>query len=175
MLKIIKGKRIGFVVLVLSLLTLTEVKPADCQPLDGNGQILIIASRDFPVDKIKLKEVRDIFKGKAIIYSGVLLRPCNLSSRSRIRKIFEKEVVKETPNNLKKTWLKIALTSQGKPPLNATNIKVMLLFLSENQGGIGYLSSGEFAALKKKMKDKVKILLRIDLPDSESEQLYSRE
>lgn len=122
------------VCLAFSLLTVTAGSPVLAE------DILVIASKNAPVERLDQKMIQAIFLGKKSIWPDgsqiefVILDPGNT------HKTFLKTYIKKTPSRYKTYWKKRVFTGKGLYPKSFASEKELLAYIAERKGAIGYVS-----------------------------------
>lgn len=132
--------------ILLSLVALGAVGDAE-QPgstSESGRKIVVVVSRDNPVQTVSKGELRRIFLRKKTQWPGgtgitVYERPAS----SRIRKEFSQRVLGKKPGELKEYWMNLMLTRGLKPPKVLRSAKLVTRHLQRVKGGIAYVYEDE--------------------------------
>ena len=90
------------------------------------------------INKLSLGEIRAIYLQKIIFFNNLKMVPLNLSPKNRIRKSFEKKVLKMNINRLKSYWIKQHYLGH-RPPITMKSQKSLQKFITNVDGAIGYV------------------------------------
>ena len=100
----------------------------------------VVIDRQTHIEKLSLKQIKDIFMMRRHFVDGVNMVPVNISASSKLRSEFEKKVLKINRDKLNRYWVKQHF--QGiSPPIVQSSDNSMKLFIKNVKGAIGYLPS----------------------------------
>lgn len=166
-----KIKLILYVIIVGLLLLHREVKAEE---------LVIISNQVYPVDKVSIGTVKDIYLGEKTREGTIRIRPMDQSD-SVIRKAFMELVLGITIDKYQSHWFKKVFQEGGNPPvvkesskevieviLSVSSIppqlkessKDVIEYVKNNSGAIGYVWKYEAAGVKG-----LKVLMSIDVID----------
>lgn len=130
--KIMKTWFKGFFIFCVVFLS----KPAWCDA----SEIAIIVSKDWSeVTSVDTSDLKQIYLGKKLLFSGKKVKPVNGAKGSVIREKFEKEVLEMTPEKLKKYWIKQGLKGGARPPKSFQSSRIVITYITKVKGAIGYV------------------------------------
>lgn len=101
-----------------------------------SAEYVVIAQKSMP--NLSIKQIRAIYLKKVTVLNDTPLVPVNLSASSKIRKSFEKRVLKMGYNRLKAYWTKQHYLGH-RPPLKMKSQKSVKAFVKKIKGAIGYI------------------------------------
>jgi len=78
--------------------------------------LAIVASKNFPVEKLSAADVRDIFLGEKTIISGKKLSKIDYHDAGEIRKTFLKKILGISKDGFQTYWIKKIFQDGGTPP-----------------------------------------------------------
>jgi hypothetical protein len=101
--------------------------------------IVVITAHELPIKQISLKELKNIFRRKALLdETGKRWIPLNLEINHPLRQTFSEKVFALHPEEMESYWNEQYF--QGiMPPYVVTSEEAMLRFVSSTQGAIGYI------------------------------------
>lgn len=116
------------IVILLLLLNVTIVA----------SDFAVVVNINSELSKLSKKQIKDIFLRKRHFVKGKKMVPVNISASSKLRLVFEKNVLKTNRDKLNRYWVKKHF--QGiSPPTVQSSDKAMSLFVKNVKGAIGYL------------------------------------
>ncbi len=116
--------------------------------------ILVIANRDFPIEKISANKLKMIFLNKKHYIKQIKILPINYSLDNQLRCCFEKIILKKSRRSLQHYWLDAHYHGR-RPPKVVKSKKALLEYLQNIPGSVGYVDSNI------KLDKKYKILFKI--------------
>ena len=121
-------------ILFTGLLSLFSMPPAVAS--DG---ILVVANTTQPHTDLSREQVRNLFMGASV---GYQLYPVALPPQNRTRSLFNAKVIGMAESRIQSYWAQMKFTGRLTPPDEVSNEEEMLKYLNENEGSIGYLTTG---------------------------------
>jgi len=121
-------------------------------------EIAIITNKSSNIEDISLKTLRKIYLKKKLFINGQKVIPVNLSSSSKLRKIFQEKVLKMDEEELNIYWNEICFNGTS-PPLVLSSEKAVLDFVKKIKNAIGYVSAD-------KVDKEVKVIRIIEVKDN---------
>jgi ABC-type phosphate transport system substrate-binding protein len=102
----------------------------------------VIVNSDNPVTEMAKKEVSNAFLKKTSKWgNGVAILPVDLVSSSDTREAFSQDIHERKVSAVKAYWQKQIFSGRKIPPAEKKSNREILLFVQENPGAIGYISS----------------------------------
>ena len=109
----------------------------------GEGKIAIIVNANSPLgNNISMDKVRDIYTGKIKFEGKTKIQPANQKDKGLFDEYLGKFVGMDA-NAYKNHWVKKVFAEGGAPPLIIGSSKDVIKYVSENDGGIGYVWEGD--------------------------------
>jgi ABC-type phosphate transport system substrate-binding protein len=119
------------IALVLGLSTAT--------PANELGFKVIVHPKN-PITSIDRELLRGAFLKKETTWSdGETIRPVDLSSRSSVRELFTRTILKKTTAQLRTYWAQQIFSGKGVPPPEAANANDVVVYVLEHPGAVGYV------------------------------------
>lgn len=143
-------------------------------------ELVIISNQVYPVDRVSIGTVKDIYLGEKTMEGPIRIRPMDQND-PLIRKAFMERVLGITIDNYQSHWFKKVFQEGGKPPIvkESSNEVIELIlsvysippqlkesskdvieYVKNNSGAIGYVWKDEAAGIKG-----LKVLISIDIID----------
>ena len=119
-----------------------------------NGQVSVIVHKSVPVQSLTAAAVYDIYSLTKRYWNENLAIVVFNQKTAHINKQFHNFIGK-TPLELKKIWLRIQLSGQGKAPESLESDEEVLAKVATTPGAIGFISSD-------KVKGDVKVVATIE-------------
>lgn len=109
-----------------------------------SGKLVVVVSRENPVDSLNVEELRRIFLRQVTNWKdgetvSVFERPFD----SPIGREFSQRVLKKTAEELKTYWMELQVTKGMKPPKVLRSASLVKEYLQRVRGGIGYIHENE--------------------------------
>ncbi|WP_339900937.1 hypothetical protein [Paraglaciecola polaris] len=106
---------------------------------NGAEAIIVVANTQDKSIQLNRQQVRNLFMGGALPYdlSAVALPPEN-----QTRVLFNTKVVGLTESRIQSYWAQMRFTGRKKAPKEIESEQLVLEYLKNNQGTIGYLPAG---------------------------------
>ena len=102
------------------------------------SEYVVVMNANSTVEKLSVKEIKNIFLMKKHFANDMKLIPVNSSATLKIRASFEKNVLHKNRNKLNKYWVKKHF--QGiQPPVMQASVNAVKLFVQNVDGAIGYI------------------------------------
>ncbi|MDU0353508.1 hypothetical protein RS130_05820 [Paraglaciecola aquimarina] len=102
----------------------------------GADGIVVVANIKNKTMQLTRQEVRNLFMGGAIPYQ---LKAIALPANNRTRVFFNTKVVGLTESRVQSYWAQMRFTGRKKPPKEIKSEKLLLGYLIDNEGAVGYL------------------------------------
>ena len=130
-------------VLILLLALTTSLAVSKPRADDENpNDILIIANRSLPLDKISISELKDFFlKKRASWRTGEKVIPVNAKEGTDIRKAFRQKVLELDVSKEKLYWQDRMIIAGEKPPPAFSNTQKAVFKL---RGAVSYIYRKDF-------------------------------
>ena len=143
-------------------------------------ELVIISNQVYPVDKVFIGTVKDIYLGEKTMEGSIRIRPMDQND-PLIREAFMERVLGITIENYQSHWFKKVFREGGNPPVVKESSKEVIEFIlsvssippllkesskdvieyvKNNSGAIGYVWKDEAAGVKG-----LKVLMSIDVID----------
>lgn len=107
-----------------------------CDMCYARETILIVANIDDKAMKLTRQEVRNIFMGGTSPYE---LTAIALPIENLTRVLFNTRVVGLTESRIQSYWAQMKFSGRKRPPRELNSEQLVISFLEENQGAVGYL------------------------------------
>jgi len=104
-------------------------------------ELAVIANKDFNADNISLHLLKRIYLKKKLFINGNKVIPVNLKYSSKLRKIFQKEVLNMDEEELSLYWNNMYFNGI-RPPLTLSSERAVIEFVKKFKNAIGYVSYG---------------------------------
>lgn len=122
-------------------------------PAFGEAQVVIVANRAVPVEKLNTDQAAQIFlKQNQTWPDGHPIYPIDIREGSPLRTEFYSKVTGRSPSQLRAYWARQAFTGMGFPPKQAESAEEVAKMVQATPGAIGYVG-------KKQAEAPVKVLL----------------
>jgi ABC-type phosphate transport system substrate-binding protein len=106
-----------------------------------SGAYRIVVNAANPTATLTVKEVSDVFLGKAARWpDGTAVKPVDQSTVSPVRETFTREVHGKKVDAIVNYWQQVIFSGRGVPPPAKANDQEVLAYVKANPGGIGYVS-----------------------------------
>ncbi|WP_158972516.1 hypothetical protein [Paraglaciecola sp. L3A3] len=104
----------------------------------ANNSILVVANTAITNIELNRQEVRNLFMGSSLSYglSAIALPPNN-----HTRILFNTKIVGLTESRIQAYWAQMKFTGRKKAPKELADEQLVLDYLENNQGAVGYLPS----------------------------------
>ena len=102
----------------------------------ANGAIVIVANTPDQSIELSRHEVRKLFMGGALPYN---LNPITLPPENHTRVLFNTKVVGLTESRIQSYWAQMRFTGRKTAPKELNSERVILDYLKNNEGAVGYL------------------------------------
>jgi hypothetical protein len=134
-------KRIALFSLLVAVPLLTGPLPSRAQ-VDRPDDILIVANKGAPIDKLSEEEIQEIFlRIRRVIGSGTPVTPVNAREDSALRKEFRERILQMSPEKEGRYWedkkISLGLTA---PPEFSSPLKAIFKL----QNSVGYVFRSEY-------------------------------
>jgi ABC-type phosphate transport system substrate-binding protein len=125
-----------------------------CALLPADAAVVVIGSRDIDVASLNEKTVRNLYLGKTVqLDNGTRVEVIDLPSGNAVRDEFYEKVIGKDSTQIKAYWAKRIFTGKGSPPATRFDEHMVIKWVSEAPGRIGYVSAAA-------TDNSVKVLLR---------------
>jgi ABC-type phosphate transport system substrate-binding protein len=122
----------------------------------GPDDLVVFANKSVKTPELTMKQLEQIYLGKLTAWpdkSGKV-KAYNMNMDSKERTAFQKIVLKKTPDEMKKYWVKKRIEGKERPPQAKKSAVMVSVMVSKFKGGIGY-------CFYKDLKDSLKAKLHI--------------
>ncbi|NOX75844.1 MAG: phosphate ABC transporter substrate-binding protein [Gammaproteobacteria bacterium] len=108
----------------------------------ANAEVVVVVNPDNPV-ALTAKDIKRIFLGKMKSFpgSGNTIQAVNHSSKSAVRKRFDKKALGKSPKQIKAYWSRLMFSGKGNPLKEVENDAKIIELVAENPSVIGYIDS----------------------------------
>ena len=101
------------------------------------AEVVVIANNDVPADSIDRDTVASIYLGKKTKWNGHAI--CvGMLREGATHETFVKDVVRTTPQKLRRLWKKVVFAGRGRPPKIFKTEEELIQFVASNAGAVGY-------------------------------------
>ena len=100
--------------------------------------LVIAANAKFPLQHLSLDTIRDLYLDRRHTLGGYRVILLNLPFDSRLRKVFEREVLKKSRSELERYWL-IAHYKGHRPPKVVQSQEAVARYIQKIPYAIGYM------------------------------------
>jgi ABC-type phosphate transport system substrate-binding protein len=107
------------------------------------GDIVIIGNKSVVESKINKQDLKNIFLGKKTTWSDNKKIVFVTQDNAGVSDQFLSEYVNKSVSQFSSYWKEKVFTGQGTPPKSFASDKELVQFVSQTEGAIGYVSSGE--------------------------------
>jgi ABC-type phosphate transport system substrate-binding protein len=119
------------------------------------AQIAVIVHKSVPDNSLDAGKLADVYSLKTQKWTdGARIVVFDLKTDDAVREKFYK-FIEKNPADLRKTWMRLQLTGEGKAPDAFKSEDEILQQIASTSGAIGYVSAG-------KVTDAVKVIARIE-------------
>ena len=106
----------------------------------------VIVNNNNSIEEINQSKLSDIFLKNSTMWQDYKkIVPVDLDSDLKTRDAFSKSVHHKSVPAIKAYWQKKIFTGKGVPPVEKKSDAEVIEFVKENEGAIGYVSSGSSA------------------------------
>ena len=119
------------------------------------ADILLIAHKDMPVEKLSRESILDIYLGNQQIVNNLRIIPLDQEHDSPSRIEFYDKVINLPHNQIISHWSRLIFTGKGQAPISLAGNNSILEFVRNNPNVIGYIDEDY-------LTPDVKILYRSD-------------
>lgn len=102
--------------------------------------IVIVANLSGEQVTLTRQEVRNLFMGGALPYQ---LQAVSLPPQHQLRVLFNTKVIGLTESRIQSYWAQMRFSGRKKAPLELDNQELLLEYLTQREGAVGYISSSE--------------------------------
>ena len=104
------------------------------------AEVVVIANNNVPADSMDRDAVAGIYLGKKTKWNGHAI--CvGMLREGATHETFVKEIVRTTPQKLRKLWKKVVFSGRGRPPKIFKTEEELIQFVVSNGGAVGYANS----------------------------------
>lgn len=116
-----------------------SVSAEDADGIFGS-RLVVVVSRNNPVQSLTREQVEDIFMGRTRQYpDGRLAIPVEQSGQSGLRDRFHEEILQRTPAQMRAYWARLIFTGRGNPPRSVDSSQDVLRAIAADQRVIGFV------------------------------------
>lgn len=101
--------------------------------------VIVVANTADKSIQLNRQQVRNLFMGGALPYE---LDAIALPPENRTRVLFNTKVVGLTESRIQSYWAQMRFTGRKKAPVEIKNEKLVVEYLIDNVGAVGYLPAG---------------------------------
>lgn len=109
-----------------------------CDISYARDSIVVVANIQNKSMQLSRQEIRNLFMGSVLPYP---LTAIALPQKNHTRVLFNTRVVGLTEARIQSYWAQMKFTGRKKPPKELSSEKLVLAYLKNNEGFVGYLSS----------------------------------
>jgi len=109
-----------------------------CNITYARDSIVVVANIENKSIQLSRQEIRNLFMGSSLPYP---LTAIALPPENQTRVLFNTRVVGLTEARIQSYWAQMRFTGRKKPPKELSDEKLLLAYLTNNQGYVGYLPS----------------------------------
>ncbi|THB63018.1 MAG: hypothetical protein D6B27_12985 [Gammaproteobacteria bacterium] len=120
------------------------------QSFSGDENVVVIAGADFSTNSISYQDLKRLYLGRATSVGSTEIEPVDLPANSKAREEFYRKVMRRTPEQMKRYWVRAVFTGAAKPPREVKDEAEMIEVVSSERA-LGYLA-------KKLLDDSIKEL-----------------
>lgn len=136
-----------FVLLACSILAIAQM------PAYAQAQVVVIANRQAPVDKVDADQATQIFLKQVQTWpDGKTIQPIDIQEGAPLRAEFYSKITGRSLGQLRSYWARQAFTGMGFPPKQVATAEDVTKLVQNTPGAVGYVS-------KKDADAQVKVLL----------------
>lgn len=129
-------------VMLLTLLALS-LAPARSPRAEGGEAFVVIVHPGNPVTAVDRGFLQAAYLHKLTSWSdGTTILPIDLRTSFPVRERFTRQVLKKTPQQLKRYWSQQIFSGKGVPPPEAESTAAVIAFVAGHPGAVGYLPAG---------------------------------
>ncbi|MDN3519416.1 phosphate ABC transporter substrate-binding protein [Aquisalimonas lutea] len=104
------------------------------------AEIVVVVSRDNPVDSLSRTELADIYLGRMDRFpNGDPAMPIDQAERSPAHDAFYNDYLGRSPAQIKAHWSRLIFTGRGQPPRSLKDGDTVAEFIADNPRAIGYV------------------------------------
>lgn len=119
----------------------------------AEDQIVVIANRSTPVDKVEPDQATQIFLKQVQTWpDGKTIVPVDIKEGSPLRAEFYSKITGRSTGQLRAYWARQAFTGMGFPPKQVPSPEEVVKYVQNTPGAVGYVS-------KPQVEPQVKVLL----------------
>jgi ABC-type phosphate transport system substrate-binding protein len=119
------------------------------------AQVAVVAHKSVAASSVSRSELTDIYTLSTTMWeNSAPIVVCDMRSDNPTKGKFYSSI-KKSPNDLKKIWMRIVLSGEGKAPEMLDSEDEVLDRVASTPGAIGYVNAS-------KVRGDVKVLMRID-------------
>lgn len=110
--------------------------------LQGWAEVAVVVSRDTPVDNMPTSQLQNIFLGRTSYLPGKLRAvPLDQTEGNEVRDAFYRDLLGQSPAQVKAHWSKILFTGRGRPPRQVAGDEEVKRLIADTPGMIGYIDA----------------------------------
>ncbi|MCG8671204.1 MAG: hypothetical protein MI867_17495 [Pseudomonadales bacterium] len=134
---------------LLIILGIAQVSFAEDESLESEKikkiEVLVVVNPANPVEKLTLKQVKQIFLGRMRRFPGVNaeMDVVDLSDSSELHYQFYQQIVNMDPTRLKRYRARYLFSGQGRLPKIVTSESDMIFFVQKRAAAVGYIALKE--------------------------------
>ncbi|MBU3018698.1 hypothetical protein KO519_13495 [Paraglaciecola agarilytica] len=122
-----------------SIALLASILISICSNCHANGALTVVANIDKELINLSRHEVRNLFMGIATRYK---LSAISLPPKNHTRIIFNTRILGLTESRIQSYWAQMRFTGRKEAPKEIASEELMLEYLRNNKGAVGYLPAG---------------------------------
>lgn len=110
--------------------------------LQGWAEVAVVVSRDTPVDSMSTSQLQNIFLGRTSHLPGeVRAVPLDQADGNEVRDAFYRDLLGQSPAQVKAHWSKILFTGRGRPPRQVAGDEEVKRLVAATPGMVGYIDA----------------------------------
>ncbi len=117
----------------------------------SGGEIVIVASKEFPIYTMNKADLKKLFIGKQTTIQNSFIHPTIQKSKP-IHKRFLKTFLKMNARQFARTWQKLVFTGKAQMPKKFNSDTELLEYLARNNDAIGYIDKANITSAVKIIK-----------------------
>lgn len=115
------------------------------------GDIIIIGNKSITESAINKQDLKNIYLGKKTTWGNNSKIVFVTQDNAGVSDQFLTEYISKSPSQFSSYWKEKVFTGQGTPPRSFASEKELVQFVTQTDGAIGYVSSGEGLDAVKKL------------------------
>lgn len=121
----------------------------------SHGQVVLIASDDFPVSEVSSSAISNIYLGRTFsLPDGTDVTPLERPKYIDIKETFHRQLHSKSINQLNSYWSRLIFTGKSPPPMEVEQDEEVVRLIKQNKNFIGYIH-------KENLEPGVKVLMEL--------------